>query len=37
MAHSGSQDKREAVQRAAKSIDSGAALQKVNQLASFKT
>jgi anthranilate phosphoribosyltransferase len=36
MAHSGSQDKREAVQRAAKSIDSGAALQKVNQLASFK-
>ncbi len=41
MAHSGSQvgsqDKREAMRRAANSIDSGAALLKVNQLAGFKT
>jgi len=37
MAHGGSQDKREAMERAARSIDSGAALLKVNQLAGFNT
>jgi len=37
MAHAGSPDKLEAMQRASKSIDSGAALLKVNQLAGFNT
>jgi len=37
MAHAGSDDKFTAMHRAARSIDCGAALEKVNQLAAFKT